>query len=144
MELNDDRIQKKLVKVEEIQNLQRDKYYDWLRNIITLAIGFFAVIVSLKSNNKQNSLQHFFFIIALSALALGIITGIIILYGEIHLIAKVKKKYFQNIVKMLDDEKVDKFESISINRFFRIVEYACFTFLIVSLLSLVLYSYFTY
>ena len=144
MEINDERIKKKLLKIEEIQDISRDKYYSWLRNIITLAVGFFGLIVSLKSDKTQNFLQHTFFTIALSCLVLGIISGIVVLYSEIHLMKKVRKKHFESIIKMLDDEKIEKIQQIRRNKIFDFIEYFCFICFILSLFSLVLYSYYTY
>ena len=144
MDINDERVKRKLKKLDEIQEIQRDKYFSWLRNIITLAVAFLGIIVSLKSDKQQNSYQHIFFVIAVGSLAVGILTGIIVLYSEIHVISKVKKRKAENILKMVNDEKTPMVEWIGRNIFFQVIEYLCFISFSMSLISLVIYSSVTY
>ena len=140
MEIRDERIKKKLSKISELQDLQREKYFSWLKNIITLAVGFFGILISLKSNTAENQIQHTFFVIAMSALAYGILSGVLVLYSEIHVISKVKKHEGKNILKMLDDEKLEIFKYIQPNKAFKFVEWTCFAGFTIAIISLVIYS----
>lgn len=143
MEIRNPNVQQKLLELNEIQNLRREKYFTWLKNIITLAVGLFGIIISLKSDKPQNFYQHIFFLISISSLAFGIFTGIIVLYSEIHVLAKVKNRYSEKILKMLNDEENEIFEQIGRSKFYDFSEYFCFISFTISLTNLVLYSYFS-
>jgi hypothetical protein len=143
MDINDERIKRKTLQIKNNIDLLNDKYYTWLRNIITLAVGFFGIIISLKSNHIQNTLQHFFFILALSSLALGIFSGTIVLYSEISILSKIKDENIKNMIKMLNDEKIERVTRIERGLKYKIAEYFCFCSFVISLLSLVLYANFT-
>lgn len=140
MEIRDERIKKKLSEISELQDEQREKYFSWLKNIITLAVGFFGILISLKSDKAESQIQHIFFIIAMSSLAYGILSGVLVLYSEIHVINKVKKHKGKNILKMLDDEKIDFFEYIGPNKIFKCIEWTCFIGFTIAIISLVIYS----
>ncbi len=89
----------KLIKIsEERQNA----FSAWLRNIITIAAGLIAVLVSLKSNKTENELTHSIFFATIGLLSLGILCGCIVLYNEIVLLNRmmtIQKKFVGRLLE---------------------------------------------
>lgn len=142
MEIHDERIKKKTAELSQLQDELREKHISWYKNIITLAVGLFSIIVSLKGDDEISSNKHLFFIISISTLAFGIVCGIIVLYGEIHVIEKVKKIKGKNILKMLNDEKIDKMVVVDRDKKYKYLEKTSIVSFVLALISLVLYSSF--
>lgn len=140
MDINDEKIKKKAIELSKLQDELREKHFSWFKNVITLAIGLFGIIVSLKGDNDLYSNKHVFFIISISTLAFGILCGIAVLYQEIHVIKKVKKIQAKNILKMLDDEKVDKLLMVNPDKIYKYLEIGSVSSFILALISLVIYS----
>lgn len=127
-------------KLIEAQELRHSKYYSWIKNIITLAIGFLGIIVSLKSDNLQNFYQYVFFVITISSLALGILAGTLVLYCEIDLLNKKRQLEQVNLGKVINNEEIIKHLAINRRKIFDISEYICIFSFVISLISIVVYS----
>jgi hypothetical protein len=143
MEINDERIKKRVVEMGKTQDELREKHYSWLKNVVTLAVGLFGIIISFKGDNDTNQIKHLFFIISISTLALGIILGVGVLYGEVHVISKAKKIQGENIIKMLGDEKVDIITNVNPNKVYKLIEKGCIVTFLLAIINLVLYSSFS-
>lgn len=127
-------------KLNEAYELRHSKYFPWIKNIVTLAIGFLGIIVSLKSGKSVDLLQHIFFIITISSLVIGILFGVIVLYSEIYLLNQKRKLSQENLNRVISDKEKIKLQAINRPKIFDISEYCCFAFLILSLVTLVIYS----
>lgn len=140
MEDKKKRVDAQVTKLEEAYNSRNLKYYAWLKNIITLAIGFLGIIVSLKSDKSENLLQHQFFVFTISSLAIGILCGAIVLYSEIYLLNQYRKMRGEYLLKVINDENTIDVQAINRPRIFDIFEITCFGFLTTSMITLVIYS----
>lgn len=127
-------------KLNDALELRHSKYYSWVKNILTLAIGFLGIIVSLKSDNLQNFYQFIFFTITISTLALGILAGTLVLYCEIDLLNKKRKLEQINLGRVINDEEIIKNKAINRRRIFDISEFVFIISFVISLISIVIYS----
>lgn len=135
-----EKVDKHVDKLIEAQELRHSKYYTWMKNIITLAIGFLGIIVSLKSDNLQNYYQYIFFVFTISLLVLGILSGTLVLYSEIDLLNKKRQFEQVNLGRVLNDEKIIKHQAINRRKIYDISEYVCIFSFVLSLISIIVYS----
>jgi|GEM_PF-3152092 len=142
MEIQDERIKNKTIELSQFQEEIKEKHFAWLKNIITLAVGLFGIIISFKGDKEISQIKHIFFIISISTLALGIISGIVVLYSEIHVMIKIKKIKGENILKMLNDDKVEKIAVVDRNKIYKYLEKICIVSFALAIISLVIYSAF--
>lgn len=133
-------VAKHVQKIIDAQDLRNTKYYNWVKNIVTLAIGFLGIIVSLKSDEIQNFYQYLFFVITISSLAMGILAGVMILYSEVDFLNKRKRFEKENLLRILDDKKIIKVKEIERTKIFDISEYIFIISFVVSTISVVIYS----
>lgn len=135
------KIQKKLIEIKETQDKRQEKYYSWLKSIITLSVGLFGIIISFKSGKSDSITQLIFFIISISSLALGILSGIIVLYTEVNILDKLRKSQQEYLLKMIDGTTENiEIDWVKRGRFYEIVEIICFFSYTTSLISLIVYS----
>ena len=136
-----DQIQKKLLEIQETQNERQDKYYSWLKTIITISVGLFGIMVSSKSDEPTSDLKSVFFIISISSLGLGILFGLISLYSEVHILDRSREKIMEHAQKLLDGKHDSiEFEFIKPSFIFKVSYKACYIFYIISLICLVGYA----
>jgi hypothetical protein len=55
-------LEKHYLALSEIQEKKRNTFSDWLKNIITVATGLLAVLISLKTKKSESILEHYLFI----------------------------------------------------------------------------------
>lgn len=136
-------VKKKISEIKDIADLRQEKYFNWLRNIITISVGLLGIIISLKVDKSENIYQQTFFIITILSLALGILCGAILLYSEMHVLDKIRRKKEKYLLKVLDGTS-ENFELDMIGRsfFYDVIAFFCFSSYIISLISLVLYAIF--
>lgn len=95
-------------------NLANEKDHEWMKWLIVIAAGVFSVIVTQVSKMSSLSLDQLLALkIAISANALGIVSGAIYLYTEVinakdlgkkiqvqkyHLLLRGKKRYEENVI----------------------------------------------
>ncbi|MFC4218799.1 hypothetical protein [Flagellimonas marina] len=134
-------LQKKLLEIQETQNERQEKYYSWLKTIITISVGLFGIIVSFKSDDQTSQLRSIFFIISISTLGLGILFGLTSLYSEVHLLDRSRKKLIEQTHKLIDGNADSiEFEFIKPSIFYKISYRLCYMFYIISLISLIGYA----
>jgi membrane-associated HD superfamily phosphohydrolase len=127
-----------LVELGQERNL---KYYAWLRQILLMASGLIGILVSLKSNKSESSLEHIAFIVTIISLAMGILTGSIVLYSEIKNLETGKKLYIEQMRKIAEGQpNLSPIVTFNTSSMFRRFEYLCFGFLIFSLIGLMVYA----
>lgn len=135
-----EKVEKHVNKLSDALELRHSKYYSWIKNIITLAIGFLGIIVSLKSDKLQNFYQYVFFVATIFTLSLGILAGILVLYYEIDSLNEKRKLEQENLRRIIDDEEIIKLKPINRRKIFDVSEYVCIISFIISLISIVIYS----
>ena len=122
-------------------NEKQDKFYSFLKYIITISAGLIAVMVSLKQGTSPTLLVHYLFVGTIGLLTLGILFGAIVLYEEIVLLEKSRKAVWENIQLMLQtNNDEDLIEHIQTSIFYRISRFLSFSCFILGLLSLVTYA----
>jgi hypothetical protein len=78
-------------KIEEFVSLKEkesEKYFEWLRNIIGIAIALMGILISMRTENNENQCANLIFSVSISFIALGIISGALLLFVEIHWLKK--------------------------------------------------------
>ena len=129
-------------KINEIQNTRNQKHYDWLRNLLTIAIAFLGLIVSLKTDKIENQNRHLAFSFTILLLSFGILCGSIALYTEVHLLNRLRKCRMEYAQGLLDgNNNQPKVKAILPKKFYVIAEYTCFFSFGLSLCSLVIYTF---
>ncbi len=136
------KIDNQIDRIEEIQNLRQQKYFDWLKNILTIAVAFLGLIISLKSENDQSFYKHIFFSITILLLSIGILFGSIVLYSEVHLLNRLRNRRVVYL-RGLEDGNNESYTKIHIppHKFYIVSEYICYASFGLSLCSLVIYSF---
>lgn len=125
---------------EKSQSERQDKYYVFIKTIITLAIGLLGVIVSLKSDIQTSEIKHLFFTTTTILLALGILSGVIILYSEVHILNDIQELRAKYIRQLIANEKVKYVTFVARKKYYILFEYLFFFSFSLSLISLVIYS----
>lgn len=122
-------------------NEKQDKFYSFLKYIITISSGLIAVLVSLKPGISPTLLIHYLFVCTIVLLTLGILFGAIVLYEEIVLLEKSRKAVLGNIQLMLRSNNYeDLIEHIQTTLFYRVSKIISFSCFILALISLVAYA----
>jgi amino acid permease len=134
-------VEKRQQKVSDAQEKRNEKYYTWLRNLITISIALFALIISLKKGESKTKIESLFFIISIISLGLGILSALITLYGEVKVLSLLRNEYQKQVLKYVGgkSEEVD-FETVNVPPLYKISSYLYVFFYLVSLVSLVFYS----
>jgi hypothetical protein len=120
---------------------RHDKYTQWIKNIVYIAAGLVSVLTTLRGGKSDNYTLHLLFSITISGLSLGILTGIICTFQEVHVLDKHRKLLWTQIGKRLYDLPVDTtIHHINPSVFFVISKYTFYISLTISLFCLVCYS----
>lgn len=128
-------------KIQETQDQRNEKYYAWLKNLITISIALFGLIISFKSGKAKTQTESYFFIISIFSLGLGILFALVTLYGEVRVLSLLKKKYFELTIKYLDGKGNElDFESVKTPFLYKLSSYLYVIFYLISLVTLILYS----
>ncbi|WP_044398362.1 hypothetical protein [Lacinutrix sp. Hel_I_90] len=136
-----EKIKKRLLEIKDINDDRQSKYFSWLKNIITISVGLIGILVSLKPDKFNAEIDAIYFVITISTLALGIFSGAILLYSEMHILDKYRQKKQEYLQKLMDDEhSIIELEWIYRPKIYNIIEFLCFGGFAVSLVSLVIYS----
>jgi hypothetical protein len=133
-------IKTELQQIKKTNEERNDKFFSWLRNIISISVGFLGLLISLKSVKKTDFITSMFFIITIFLIALGILCGVILLYSEIHTLHKLRLSQQKEIQKVLDG-KNNNIVLKWINRhwIFDVCEKICFVSYFLSVISLIIY-----
>lgn len=137
---NTEKINSQLREIPKIDIERKQKFYDWIKNIVSISVVFLGIIISLKSENCISDLKRFFFILSLSTMTLGILLGLIILYSEIHSLSLLRKNVLIHTQELVDEKTTTEFPKPVILNEYKYVIFFCFFFYIISLISIVIYS----
>ena len=134
-------VAKRTKKIQETQDERNEKYYTWLKNLITISIALFGLIISFKSGKTKTELESIFFIISIFSLGLGILFALLTLFGEVRVLGLLKKKYYELTLTYLDGKSKEvEFENIEVPLLYKISSYLYVIFYLISLVTLILYS----
>lgn len=133
-------VKERVLKIEKIQTERSEKHTIWLKNLTTISIALFGLIISLKSKGEKTNIESILFIISISSLGLGILFSLASLYAEVNALSRLKKKYEEYLIKYLDGKDENKYDEIRPAFFYRICGNIYLIFYILSLISLILYS----
>ncbi|WP_417619836.1 hypothetical protein [Oceanihabitans sediminis] len=136
-----EKIKKRLEEIKELNDDRQSKYFSWLKNITTISVGLIGILVSLKPEEFNADIDAFWFVITISILAFGILSGAILLYSEIHISDKYRKKKQEYLQKLIDNNHAKiELEWISRPKIYNFIEFFCFSSYALSLVCLVIYS----
>ena len=133
-----------LKKIKQIQEQRVEKYYSWVKSVLTLAVGLFGILIAFKTNGNENIYKSIFYVISISSLGMGILFSLIVLYAEINVLDLAKKYQIDRLIKLVDgmNVKISDFESIKPKWIYRISGKLNIFFFLISIFSLILYSSF--
>jgi hypothetical protein len=118
-------------------------YYAWLKNILTLATGTLALLVSLRHGTHLAEPQKYFLVASWIFLGIGIIFGASSIYGEVALATALTKNVKKHMLETYKEPA--KFEAITPivaqpHWFWKTSQYVmCFS-LILAIIALVTYA----
>lgn len=132
------------IRIDELQKIQDkrlEKFYSWIKTLITLSVGLFGILISFKSELPMPMVKSLLFAISISSLGLGILFGLIVLFSEVHVLDRLKSSRMKRTIKELDGIVTDlDLEIIAEPKIYRVSSFLCIFFYIISLFSLISYS----
>ena len=135
-------INSNLEKLEKINHERHDKFNAWLRNIITIATGLIAVLISLKTKKSLDVPTHFLFVVTIGLLCSGILSGSIVLYHEIYLVDKQQTHVNEYILKLIRDENSEHLVQVLPNhKYYKFILLITLLSFILALISITIYAY---
>lgn len=137
---NTEKINSQLREIPKVDIERRQKFYDWIKNIVSISVVFLGIIISLKSENCISDLKRLFFILSLSTMTLGILLGVIVLYSEIHMLNVLRKNILVHTQELVDGKSTTALPKPVIINQYKYVIFFCFFFYIISLISIVIYA----
>ncbi len=132
--------------VDEFIELQSDFIkvkYSFFSKLTPVILGFLGLMVSLKSTDNSSEFSQFFFFLTILLLGLCVLCSVATLYSEVHYSKKYLENYRDEATKYILDKSENKsiYASAKVSKFYLIVEWLTIVFLILSILSLIIYSY---
>jgi hypothetical protein len=125
----------------ELSQIQMEKHYAWLRHLLLLASGTLSVLVALRASPPTAQTPHLFLSVALASLGLGILLGAVSLYGEYRIAIETVKKTGEELLRRLNNPgTADKSFAVKAPTACIISERACYAFLVVAVISLVIHA----
>lgn len=141
MNITHDEVNKRIDQIKQVSDDKQQKFYSWIRTLITITVGLFGIIISFKSNDNISFLKSLMFIISISSLGLGILFALIVLYTQVHLLEREKDGLIQSVQDRLNGKtKSFEFRHINPSFFYRASYRLCILFYLVALFSLIAYS----
>lgn len=139
----DENLRHKIEEFVALKDKESEKYFAWLRNIIGMAIALMGLLISLRPEIHDNACANLIFSISISLIALGIISGAILLFVEIHWLRKEIKIKAKWINKLLEG-KSDKFEVEDIPNpwYFGVTKFVCYLSFFMAIVGLAIFTYF--
>lgn len=138
----DQNLRNKIEEFVALKEKESEKYFAWLRNIIGMAIALMGILISLRPETNENQCANFIFAISISLIALGIISGAMMLFVEIHWLRK-EIEIRAGWINKLVDGKADEFEAETIPNpwYFKLVKFVCYSTFLTALISLAIFTY---
>jgi hypothetical protein len=125
----------------ETNNLATTKKYEWLKNILIMASTLIGILVSLHSKKSPNAQVHYLFSTTIISLGLGILTGAISLFAEVHTLEKAAEACKERILQALDGkEDILPLMTVPREKIFFYIEKICYASFVISILCLMAYA----
>ncbi len=137
---NTEQIKNQLNKIPKIDIERKEKFYEWIKNIVSISVVFLGIIISLKSDNYISDLKRIFFVLSLSTMTFGILLGLIILYSEIHSLNVLRKNILEHTQELMNGNETASSPKNVILKGYNFVLFFCFFFYVISLILIVIYS----
>jgi hypothetical protein len=132
------------MRINDIHNAEKLKIKEeskFLKVLITLSIGFVSLLVSLKREELNACDEKWSFFLTILSISIGILFGLIQLSFGIHVQKRVVGFHYQQLQKLTRNENIDLVYSAIEPLIYRISSKLCYTFLVLGLICVVLYSY---
>lgn len=127
---------------QQIRKERNDKYIIYIKTIVTMAVGFLGIMLSLADTEKMSCLKHLFYSITISTTSLGILASLIALYGEIASLSILLSNLQNDIKKHIDENSDKQIYSESDPKSYMIAHYISLVSFVLTLVSATLYSWF--
>lgn len=131
-----------ILEIEKTNNEKNLKNSEFLKNIVTIATGFLAIFISLKTKKSESIIEHYLYLIMLISIVLGILSALIVLRAEVLILNRVLTERKLLALKVLESEETLKFPELHFveqeKKYFYIERFCYFSF-VISLVFLILY-----
>lgn len=132
---------RRMSEIKDVQDKRQEKFYSWIKTIITLSVGLFGILISFQSDLPMSFVKSILFVVSLSSLGLGILFAVIVLFSEVHILDRLKSNRIQYIIRQLEGKETGlDFDEISASFFYKISNFLCVLFYLIALFSLIGYS----
>lgn len=128
--------------IKNIQNERIEKHFSWVRNILTLAVGLFGILIAFKTEQNQPFIKNIFFVSSITSIGIGILFSLIHLYAEVNVLDRLKKFEIQNTLNLIDgmSSTISKFEQIKPKWIYKFAGKMNILFFVIGLFCLIGYA----
>lgn len=129
-----------LEKLTKIQDERNSLHIDWIKTILTISISITTIIISFKSGESKNNLQLIAYISTISLSGIGVLFGVIHLFGYVTLHNRMLTLVRENILLLLDEKKPSMLTSADTPKSHKWTEKICLISLFLSFVFLIIYG----
>ncbi len=133
-------IQEELEKLIKLQDERNSVHIDWIKTILTISTSITTIIISFKTGKTENNIQLISYIATISLSGIGILSGLLHLFGYVVLHNQSLLIQNDNILSLLRDKKTEMISKINPPKYHQISEKICIISLIISFISLLVYG----
>ena len=139
----DANIKRQITDLYNIQEERMKAHFKYLRTITIISVGLLSFLVGIKADLTQTDIAQCFFLITITLLGLGILFSAITQSYEIVYLKEQEKVRKEMIKSYMNDKVANKYqvETIETNMFFLFFEILTYACLILSIITLIAYSY---
>ncbi len=130
-------------RLTNLQEIKQEKQTNWFNYILLLFSTLFGILISLKKT-ENNQCIHNIHSLSLLMIAIGLISGGIVLFSDVWFSRRLVKRLKEALQKQID-EKTDKYEPFLIKtpKIFSICEIICYISFALAIICLLIYSFIT-
>jgi hypothetical protein len=129
-------------KLIEIIDKRSSAYTDWMRHLVLLFSAIFGILVALPQHTPLVCRSARYILpVAVSLIAIGILSGLISLYGEVVYLKRLQKLWAEELSNSLHERREPEPVSVPPEKIFEVSETICYVLLCLSLLVLSLYAF---
>ena len=122
----------------EIEKEQSDKYYSFLKHLLTSSTGLITAIVIFTNINESNYINEIFRITTILSLGLGILFCAVLLYGEINTLNQLRLNLGEHTNKLSVERNLNiPFVQARKKKIYLKIEKICFSFYGIFIISLI-------
>lgn len=138
-------------KEEEIEKLddkihltdltRHEIYHKWVQNLVVVAAALLSALISLKSQKSATQCEHILYIFTISFIVVWIISGALVVYGNVNLLDRVRNELHERLNRLEKDViGFRRPENIYPHRFFIICQYIFYWAMALSIITLLWYA----